>query len=341
MSTPIRLRVRSTVDLLAIVPYLLGFHPTDSLVVVAMRAGQLVFAARGDLPGPASGTGPATAAEQAAAFTGQLSAVVSRQGAEAVSVVGYGPAGLVDDAVPRVCEALAGCGLRIFDALRVTDGRYWSYLSCDDPRCCPPGGTAFDLTTSSVTAEAVFAGQTVLPDRAAVARQVAPADGPVRAAMRRATEDAADRLAALGAAGPHAAAPGAVLRAGKAAVREALARCEAGGRLADEEVAWLTVLLAHEPVRDFAWERTTPDEWQIAMWTDVLCRAQPELVPAPACLLAFAAWRFGHGALASLALERALDADPAYAVALVLDDVLRRGISPSALDHLAGQRSPR
>nr|WP_305070542.1 DUF4192 family protein [Micromonospora sp. 4G55] len=45
-----RLTVRSPADLLAAVPYLLGFHPADSVVVVAMRAQRVVFAARADLP---------------------------------------------------------------------------------------------------------------------------------------------------------------------------------------------------------------------------------------------------------------------------------------------------
>jgi hypothetical protein len=340
MSTPIRLSVRSTVDLLAVVPCLLGFHPVDSLVVVAMRAGQMVFAARGDLPGPrASGT-------VRAGFADQLARVVVRQDVQTASVIGYGPPDLVADSLPAVCDALSRRGVEIFDALRVTAGRYWSFF-CADPRCCPPDGTAFDVATSSLTAEAVFAGQVVLPDRTALTRQVAPARGLTRESMRQAAERAVDRLAALVVAEPVVAEPASVhpagtgpavvLRAGKAAVREALARGETGDPLTDDEIAWLTLLLSHRRVCDFAWDRTTPDEWQIALWTEVLRRAEPELAPAPASLLAFAAWRSGHGALASVALERALGADPAYPMALLLDAMLRRGVPPSAF----GERDAR
>ncbi|MFD0787811.1 DUF4192 family protein, partial [Micromonospora azadirachtae] len=57
---PPRLAVRSPADLLAAVPYLLGFHPADSVVVVAMRGRRVVFAARADLPDPAEDpVGPA------------------------------------------------------------------------------------------------------------------------------------------------------------------------------------------------------------------------------------------------------------------------------------------
>jgi hypothetical protein len=341
MSAPIRLSVRSTVDLLALVPYLLGFHPTDSLVVVAMRSGQMVFAARGDLPDGGSKA-------STAAFGDQVAGVVTRQGVQTAAVIGYGPPDRVADGAMAVCEALARRSVQIFDALRVTAGRYWSLL-CADPHCCPPDGTAFDLTTSSLAAEAVFAGQVVLPDRSALTRQVAPVGGATRESMRRATERAGDRLTALvrnrpGSAPsgepvdgqPAGTGPRAILRAGKAAVRAALASGETGERLSDDEVGWLTLLLSHQPVRDFAWERTTPDGWQIALWTDVLRRAEPDLAPAPASLLAFAAWRFGHGALASVALERALGADPAYPMALLLDDVLRHGVAPSTVDDWPG-----
>ena len=40
----------------------------------------------------------------------------------------------------------------------------------------------------------------------------------------------------------------------------------------------------------------------------MLRRVEPAYVPAPACLLAFAAWRAGQGALARVAVDRALAA---------------------------------
>jgi Domain of unknown function (DUF4192) len=57
-------------------------------------------------------------------------------------------------------------------------------------------------------------------------------------------------------------------------------------------------------------------------------RVQPELAAAPATLLAFAAWRAGDGAVASIALDRAFDADPAYPMARLLSDAIDNGLSP-------------
>lgn len=366
---PARLSVRSPADMVAAVPYLLGFHPADSVVVVAVRGRRVVFAARGDLPAPGADPGPAAR---------HLAQVVARQDADAATVVGYGPAARVTGVVDAIGDALTATGVVVLDALRVTEGRWFSYL-CAEPSCCPPEGTPYDPAASQVSAAAVFAGQVALPDRAALAAQVSPLDGPVRLAMRRATGRARLRLAALtgrqsapsaespvgGApadgSGPGAqspvpaggagwdgelpvpadgpasgAAPRAVRTAGTAAVRAAFRRQRRGERLDDDEVAWLTVLLVHVQVRDHAWSRTDGRDEDISLWTDVLRRAEPDLIAAPGCLLAFAAWRSGHGALAAVALERVLSAHPGYSLAVLLDEALRRGVAPSALDGWPG-----
>ncbi|MFJ6199512.1 DUF4192 domain-containing protein [Micromonospora sp. NPDC092111] len=319
-----RLTVRSPADLIAAVPYLLGFHPTDSVVVVAMRGRRIVFAARADLPD--RGTDPELPARH-------LGDVLSRQDAESATVVGYGPAGRVTPAVDAVRAALAAAGLAVLDALRVTDGRYWSYL-CAEPECCPPDGNPYDAGASQVAAAAVFAGQVALPDRAALTAQVTPAEGVDRAAMRRAGDLAERRLLGLLESAPADDVLGGdtVRSAGVAAVRAARRRHRRGEPLTDDEVAWLTLLLTHLPVRDHAWERTDGREADIALWAEVLRRAEPELIAAPASLLAFAAWRAGQGALAAVALERALAAHPDYTLAQILDDLLRRGVPPAELD---------
>jgi hypothetical protein len=64
----------------------------------------------------------------------------------------------------------------------------------------------------------------------------------------------------------------------------------------------------------------------------VLRRVETAYVPAPACLLGFAAWRIGQGALARAAVERALDADEDYRMAMLLQHVLGYGLSPAVAD---------
>ncbi|HEX5540899.1 MAG TPA: DUF4192 domain-containing protein [Micromonospora sp.] len=332
------LSVRSLPDLITAVPYLLGFHPEQSIVVVAMRGKRLVFAARFDLP-PVAAT-----MEFRQAAAAHVAAVVANQNTDTAVVIGYGPPEPVTPAVEATAAALREAGLMVDDVLRVTEGRYWSYV-CDSPHCCPPQGTPFDPETNQIAAAAIVAGQVALPDREALQQQVAPLGGLTRESMRQATDRAEERLLALlRDAGPDDSLSRQVLQeAGEAAVREAMERYRDDGRLTDDEVAWLSLLLLYIPVRDHAWERIEAADWQVVLWTDLVRRAEMHLVAAPASLLAFAAWRLGQGSLASVALERALQAVPDYSMALLLEQMLQNGIPASRWDGWPGMRasSPR
>jgi hypothetical protein len=124
-----------------------------------------------------------------------------------------------------------------------------------------------------------------------------------------------------------------VIDAGLRAVTGAVAEYRRGGRLGtDDETAWLAVSLADLRVRDDAWARMVPEHAaaHLRLWTDVVRRAPARYVPAPASLLAFTAWQAGNGALANLAAERALAADPGYSMAQLLLDAVGAGVPPSA-----------
>jgi hypothetical protein len=66
----------------------------------------------------------------------------------------------------------------------------------------------------------------------------------------------------------------------------------------------------------------------VAFWTDVVRRTPEPLVPAPASLLAFAAWLAGHGALAWCALDRVFAVDPDYRMAAYLAQALEHALPP-------------
>src|SRR5262249_61645368 len=77
------------------------------------------------------------------------------------------------------------------------------------------------------------------------------------------------------------------------------------------------------------------------LWRDVPRRARADLVAAPATLLGYAAWRYGDGALARVAIERALDADSGYSLAHLLGEALDRALPPSLLDEEPAHRRRR
>jgi hypothetical protein len=188
------------------------------------------------------------------------------------------------------------------------------------------------VTTHPIAAAATVSGYVALPSRADLERRIAPVTGPARIAMRQATIRAAQRLTDLvGTDVPKGAV--AVRRAGSLAVDAALSRVRGEGRLDDDEVAWLGVLLGHLPVRDHAWQRIGGDlGLHVTLWTDVVRRVEPALAAPAATLLAFAAWRAGEGAVASIALARALRTEPDYRMALLLNHALRHGLSPVEWD---------
>jgi len=119
---------------------------------------------------------------------------------------------------------------------------------------------------------------------------------------------------------------------GLAAVGAMIARYREGGRFtSDYEIARITVALRDLRVRDDAWARMDPAhaDQHLRLWIDVVRRAQPGYVAAPAALLAFIAWQSGDGALANVALDRALADDPRYSMALLLRQVITAGAPPS------------
>jgi hypothetical protein len=180
------------------------------------------------------------------------------------------------------------------------------------------------------------AGISVLADRAEVAARVAPVGGSAAASMRRATRRAERHASQLLAKVRKSARLGAarqmIAATGLNAVGAMIATYRGGGSYAtDYQIAWITVALRDLRVRDDAWARMDPAHLDAhrRLWIDVTRRAQPGYVAAPASLLAFVAWQAGDGALANVALDRALADEPRYSMALLLRQVITAGAPPS------------
>lgn len=324
-----RVRIGSAEGVLAVVPHLLGFRPAGSLVVLGIGGphARIRLAFRYDLPDPPDDELSADIAEHAVS-------VLGRQHLSMAVAVGYGPGATVTPVMDVLGPALREAGIAIQDLLRVEAGRYWSY-TCQDVACCPPDGMPFDAKTHPASEALSAAGLTVLAGRSELARTLAPADeaaASMQAALGRARQRAGELIDLAAAAdGGDPFLP--IADAGRRSVKQAITKYRRGGKVTDhEELAWLGLTLSDLRVRDDAWARMDPDfhEPHERLWVDLVRHVPTEFVAAPAALLAFTAWQAGNGALASVAIERALDADPRYSMALLISDALHAGLPPSA-----------
>lgn len=306
--------------LIAAVPAILRFAPTDSLVVVGftgVHPGRAVFGMRVDLPMPC----------HYPAVLDQLRGVLSVQEPDAVAiiVIGGDHRDAKDDDLPhrglvRGCSSLArDLGLSLLPPLWVAAieaQQVW--LSYPEPGRF---GTVPEPRTSAVSLAAVVGGDVTYENRDAFSAQLSP-DPPV---------DLDRRARTIG----HL--PPVVVQDAIALVRDATEHVtDPNSSLDEETIARLGQGLAHPRVRDVAISLAVTDSAEASelLWVR-LTRAlpRPHLSHA-ATLLAIVTYLRGNGALAGVALEIALDADPTNVLAALVRAALHNGVPPHQLKDL-------
>ncbi|MET9020929.1 DUF4192 domain-containing protein [Actinopolymorpha sp. NPDC004070] len=316
MSTPTgtdRLTLRGPEDVLAKIPFLVGFHPEESLVTLTFDEDrELTLTARADLPEP-----DLTPQELRAAGDRLACLVFGREVRYCLLVAYTASRERATPALHAAVAAFTDVDVTVLDAI-VADGHRWWSDVCADSACCPPEGKPYDLASHPLTARSIYRGEVALAGQEELRRTVAPPSGTGRVAAEEA-------LARVMAAGLHE-------QDGAGVVAGLFARVEEGERLSDEEVAGIAVEVGDVGVRDEFWSRITREtaDRHVAFWSDVVRRTVPPHDVAPAALLAFAAWLQGQGALARCALERVHASDPHYSMARLIEQVLRCGIPPEA-----------
>jgi len=324
MSAPASTRVRLTHpgELIAAVPHLLGFHPRDSLVVIALDGRRVGMTLRGDLVPPGE--------EEllAAQLVGPL---LHRPRTAVVLLVVGGVPG--QDGRPPQCplvdtvdDALAAEGIVVQHALWAAATRPGVPWSCYDELGC--AGTVADPAASALAAASVVAGSVTFDSREELASLLTPDPAPALARRTRLIEAAdADH--------PLSAATAARMAERLAALHATAASGHLG--LDDAGVAEVASALCDHRVRDACLAWSVGDDAAAAeqLWL-ALVRATPEPVRAePAALLGCTAYLRGDGALAGLALDVALAACPEHALAGLLRVALDGGLPPELLRNVA------
>ena len=327
-------RLRGPGDLAAALPHLCGFVPTESLVVVALHGARhrVGLTMRVDLP----------SREHERPLVADLVDRLVCAGADEAMLVLCTEADAVGSLprarlVRRLRASAKQAGLVVDDALLVRSGRWWSYV-CDDARCCPAEGTPVDGTQSDaltlVQAHSALEGRAVLPSRAHLVASLAPPEGPHR--------DAASRLLAAAEAewNVDLARRGRV-EAGRDALtcwRQALAAAGSPPLgLPPATAAALVVFLADCLVRDEVLSWVLDGDALLTLLL-ALAAASPPPWDAPVCtLVAWTAHARGDGGLANVALDRALQAQPDYSLALLSRQALDGQVLPAQVRELLAE----
>jgi hypothetical protein len=350
--------LRTPGELADALPYLLGYRPEDSLVLVALhdRGGRGRFGGRARLGIPANEEDWESAARQ---LVHGLITGSERRGAKPEQIVAYvcqEPA--EGESGQQVKERLAGlagllrteCGrldVPVIEALCVSGGRYWSYC-CPSEGCCPVEGLPMGLPgTSVLAAAATYAGlqvrgtlrelrarllpwetaaaleQEIVLDTTSMAQVPKMLDEAGRLAVAEETTELAERIMTR--------------FAETAPVSGALqADLRDDALLGHEEAATLILGLQDRTTRDRAAEWMEGEEAgpALRLWRALARRCvgpYSEHAAAPLTLVGWVAWSAGDDIEAREALAMALGADPSYLFARLLHQACNEGLDPETI----------
>lgn len=315
-------------DLIAAIPFLIGYHPVDSLVVVSIKDNCVGMAMRVDYPTNL----PASAYDL-------LASHLQREGSTGALLVAYVPSNRNDGEVvlSDLAAALTRIDVAIDESLLIKGGRFRSTL-CTDSQCCPPAGRDLpEISASRIALEHVVAGRTMpFANIEALTESISPLvisdDSKWIVQVRKfAKVDKKTDLSALqrdGAtavidlAGEFAEGPGA---------QDLALTARVIGRLSDIQV------------RDFALGSHTDEniDSYFLMWRQLMRMAPVGHVAPVATLFAALAYESGDGALAHRALDRALADVTGYSLALLLRRVFTAGWPPQSFAAMRRELHPK
>ncbi|MFH8348341.1 DUF4192 family protein [Streptomyces sp. NPDC018045] len=351
-----RVTLRGPAELADALPYLLGFFPDDSIVLVGLHGERGRFGSRARLGIPTDRTQWAYVSEQLA---GSLVTLGEERRSRPEGIIVYlcqepakGESGWdVKERLRPLAQGLRiACGaldVPVLDALCISDGRFWSYC-CPDFRCCPAAGTPLTPPgTSVMAAAAAYAGIQVRGSLRELEARLTAWTGPRAAGQTSALDTEAHalvpRMIQEGTAAPVRAET--LARAGDL-VRRFRADPPTGSRrardacddalLTDAEAARLIIGLQDRVARDRAaeWMEGPDAEPSLRLWQALARRCvggYAEYAVAPLSLAGWVAWATGDQPSARVALGRALTLDPECLFAQLLHRGINEGLDPESL----------
>ncbi|WP_432073549.1 DUF4192 family protein [Streptomyces wuyuanensis] len=352
-----QITLRGPAELADALPYMLGFHPTDSIVLVALHGGRGRFGGRLRLGIPES---PHEWLPVARHLAECLIEGSERRGARPDGIVVFlcqDPAeGETGRAVMERLRPLAqwlrtSCGaldVPVPEALCISGGRFWSYC-CPDTRCCPAEGTAMAIPgTSVMAAAAAYAGIQVRGSLREMESRLEPLRSPAMAEQERALDSAGAALLPRILHGGSREQVGAeTLRLARRLMKRLgerttldTSRSSADARddrlISHAEAAAVILGLQDRDTRDraAAWMEGPDAHRALRLWRALARRCvgpYAEHAAAPLSLAGWVSWSTGDEPSARVSLSLALRVDPEYVFARLLHQACNDGLDPEDL----------
>ncbi|WP_328731374.1 DUF4192 family protein [Streptomyces caniferus] len=348
--------LRGPAELADALPYLMGFYPDDSVVMVALNGERGRFGGRVRLGIPTDTAQWPDVADQLAECL--ISAGQERDARPAAIIVylcqepaaGESGKDVKDRLRPLAQRLRTACGaldVPVLEALCLSNGRFWSYC-CPDFRCCPAEGTPMAMPgTSVMAAAAAYAGMQVRGSLKEMEARLAIRTGPRAAEQEKALDAAAGALVPRMLRGEAVVAvrrdtldlAGAMIHrfrqdtpSGSNRARDA---CD-DALITDAEAADLILGLQDRVTRDRAaeWMDGSAAAPALRLWRALARRCAggyAEHAVAPLTLAGWVSWSTEDGPSARVALSRALAIDPDYTFAQLLHRAINEGLDPEPL----------
>ncbi len=361
-----QITLRGPAELADALPYLMGFHPNDSVVMVALHGGRGRFGGRLRLGIPQSAQEWPSVAEQLAECLIKGS---ERRGDRPDAIVVFlcqdpadGETGnqIMERLRPFAQRLRTACGaldVPVLEALCISGDRYWSYC-CPDTRCCPADGTPLAVPGSSVmAAAATYAGVQVRGSLREMEARLTPLAATANSEQQQALDRAGSALLPklLDEEGRKEVG-GSTLRLARQLMKRlgevrtampSLSDLNDDRLISHEEAAALILGLQDRETRDRAaeWMEGPEAESALRLWRALARRCVAPYVEhaaAPLTLAGWVAWSTGDEPAARVALSLALRLDPGYTFAQLLHEACNQGLDPETLRRcLRGERATR
>ncbi len=301
--------IRRPDDVFGMIPYLLGFRPADSVVILVLDDGCIRMTARidGEVALHRPDLHERMRSIKAQFPNGELIAVAYADSRD----------------LGRRCLLHLSIEARnpLWFGFIVVGNRYWEFDCADGSTW---GGDEFDDRSSAAAAQAVSMGLTAVESRDELLVVIAPPDAATLETARQTADDLGERLVAMS------------LKARRARADALVLQLRVGQPLVPELLIELGLLIGDIRVRDRLWMRFRREtaDLDVALWAAVVRALPPEHSVPALCLTGMAAWLTGNGVLLAACLNQAEALNGDYSMLRIMHDIVTWAAPPQVWDSM-------